>query len=115
MSTPTYAQQWEMPLDRGISYAVKVLRDGGVETYESCESGDGHCFPEPTVRFHGNQSAGLKAVSVAMSSGLPVSDLRRFWRVLDGELEGPSWEITFSPRDRLLVVQAQAEADGLIS
>ena len=107
-----YSQRWE--LDRGICYAVKVLRDGGVETFESCEGGDGHCFPEPVVRFHGNQSAGLMAVSVAMTHGLPVSELRRSWRVVDGELDGPFWELTFGPRERLLMVQTHAEQTGLI-
>jgi hypothetical protein len=102
-----------LALDRGISYAVKVLRDEGIETFESCEGGEGHCFPEPVVRFHGNQYAGLLAVSVALNHGLPVYHLRRAWRIIDGELEGPFWEVTFG-RDRLFEVQAQAEQAGFI-
>ena len=110
-----YSAQWDLPLDQGISYAVKVLRDGGVETFESCEGGDGHAFPVPTVRFHGNQAAGFMAVACAIDRGLPVAELRRFWRVIDGELEGPHWEITFGPRERLLSLQREAEAAGLIA
>lgn len=37
-------------LDPGIAHAVKVLRDSGVETYESCEGGEGHAYPYPCVR-----------------------------------------------------------------
>jgi hypothetical protein len=114
VAVSAYACQWDLPLDRDISYAVKVLRDGGVETFESCEGGPGHAFLQPTIRFHGNQSAGLLAVSVAMAHGLPVDSLRRFWRLMDGELEGPYWELTFY-RDRLRDVQTQAEATGLIA
>jgi hypothetical protein len=108
-----YAKQWGMPLDRGIAYAVKVLRDGGIETFESCEGGAGHAFLEPTVRFHGGTGVGFLAVARALECGLPLAELRRSWRVADGELEGPFWELTF-PRERLLVVQEQAEVAGLI-
>jgi hypothetical protein len=109
-----YAEQWEMPLDRGISYAVKVLRDAGLETYESCDGGAGHAFKEPTVRFHGNQAEGFVAVAQALKNGLPVSDLRRFWMVVDGELDGPYWEMTFGPREALLAMQDKAESGGLL-
>lgn len=110
-----YSRDWDLPLDRGISYAVKVLRDSGVETFESCEGGDGHAFLEPTVRFNGGKAAGFHAVACAMNHGLPVADLRRFWMMVDGELDGPYWEMTFRPRERLLVLQQSAEADGLIT
>ena len=83
-------------LDPGIAQFVKTLQEHGIETYESCEGGKGHSFPEPTIRFSGGPAQGYKAVWAAMTFGpLPVSDLRRFWRVLEGELEGPSWEMTF--------------------
>jgi hypothetical protein len=32
-----------------------------------------------------------------MDSGLPVAELRRVWVVVDGELTGPCWELTFTP------------------
>jgi hypothetical protein len=103
----------EAPLDRGISYAVKVLKDGGIETFESCQGGVGHSFPEPTVRFHGAQGEGYRAVGIALAAGLPVANLRRAWRVLDGELEGPAWEITFKA-PALKIVQRRAEREGLL-
>lgn len=84
-------------LDNGIERAVLILRDGGVETFESCEGGEGHAFLEPTVRFHGHRSEGLRALSVALQAGLQVLELRRVWPVLDGEVTGPCWELTFAP------------------
>jgi hypothetical protein len=82
-------------LDKGIEQAVMVLRAAGIETWESCEGGEGHCFPEPTVRFNGDMQEGLKAISAAITAGLKVYQLRRVWRMNDGELEGPWWDLTF--------------------
>jgi hypothetical protein len=108
---------WEidkhLPLDRFISYAVMRLREGGIETFESCEGGLGHSYPVPAVRFWGNRMMGFRAVSIAADYGLPVDFLRRYWRVEDGDLVGPSWEMTFA-RKRLVRLQLQAERDGLI-
>lgn len=82
-------------LDVGIAAMVDVLMEYGVETYESCEGGKGHSYPEPTVRFHGQPEEGFRAFAAAMERGLPVSALRRIWTVEDGELTGPSWEMVF--------------------
>ena len=85
---------YSTPLDPGIARAVEVLQDAGVETFESCEGGEGHAYLEPTVRFHGERAEGFRALAVAMSCGLPVSELRRIWPVQDGEPTGPWWELT---------------------
>ena len=82
-------------IDPGIRHEVAILRGAGVETFESCQGGEGHCFPEPTVRFHGGHVAGFHAYAAAMQRGLKVSRLRRSWSVIDGELSGPWWEMTF--------------------
>jgi hypothetical protein len=37
-------------LDDGIKLYVATLRSAGIETFESCEGGPGHCYAEPTVR-----------------------------------------------------------------
>jgi len=86
-------------IDVGIREAVAALRDGGVMTFESCQGGQGHAFPVPTVRFHGDRAEGLRALSLAISSGLPVAELRRVWPLIDGEPTGPYWELTFTSRD----------------
>lgn len=112
---PVYCRDLDAdcPLDRWISYAVKVLRDGSVETYESCHGGDGHSFYEPTIRFHGTRADGIRAVALAMSHGLPIRDLRRFWTLTGGEPVGPEWELTFW-KPELVRLQREAERAGLI-
>jgi len=82
-------------IDAGIRTIVDLLRLNGVETFESCEGGPGHCFHEPTVRFFGGRAEGFRAVSLALQNGLQVSALRRYWQIDDGELTGPHWEMTF--------------------
>lgn len=84
-------------IDPGIRRAVEVLYAAGVETFESCEGGPGHPFPEPTVRFHGGQAEGFRALAVALQHGLRVSELRRYYFIQDGEPVGPHWELTFIP------------------
>jgi hypothetical protein len=88
---------YDPPLDRGIASIVAMLVAAGVETFESCEGGDGHAFYEPTVRFHGHRDEGLRVLALALGSGLKVSALRRYWDVIDGEPTGPHWEIVFVP------------------
>src|SRR5690349_7013113 len=80
---------FEPPLDEGIRDIVMVLVANGVETFESCEGGRGHSYPCPTVRFEGATSEGLRALSVALAHGLPVSELRRGWAIRDGLIHGP--------------------------
>src|SRR6202171_2862723 len=67
---------FEPPLDEGIRDIVITLVANGVETFESCEGGRGHSFPEPTVRFEGSSSEGLRELSVALENGLQVSEPR---------------------------------------
>jgi len=86
------------PLDPGIKREVMILASNGVETYESCEGGPGHSYPEPTVRFHGNAGAGWKALQVALNHDLPVFALRRTWSIDDCVPTGPTWEMVFFRR-----------------
>ena len=82
-------------LDPGIAPYVEVLQAAGIETFESCEGGEGHCFPEPTIRFAGQREEGFRALAVALEHGFPVRAIRRYWAVIDGEPSGPDWEIAF--------------------
>jgi hypothetical protein len=87
-------------MDRGIEKAVRLLLANGIETFESCEGGKGHAYPEPTIRFHGTPEAGWRAVGICLAHGLPIAALRRVWDILDAnEPSGPHWEVTF--RDRV--------------
>lgn len=77
---------------------METLNAHGIETYESCEGGNGHSYSEPTVRFTGDRSEGFRALAVALQHNFPVSSLRRAWSVQDGEPVGPHWELTFYVR-----------------
>lgn len=86
-------------LDAGIKRAVMILRQEGIETFESRESGAGHAFTEPTIRFHGTPEAGWRAMGICLAHGLPVLALRRTWYVQEAnEPTGPHWEITLRER-----------------
>ena len=87
-------------VDDGIRDAVRVLLDAGVETIESCQGGADHAFPEPTIRFNGNNVEGFRAFAAAVTRGLRVYSLRRVYAVVEGELSGPWWEIVFRCCDR---------------
>lgn len=83
-------------LDPGVRKYVSTLRESGIETFESCQGGEGHAYKEPTVRFFGERSEGFKALAAAQQNDLPVAELRRVWPINDGEPTGPWWEITFA-------------------
>jgi hypothetical protein len=82
-------------LDPHIRPIVEILASNGVETFESCQGGDGHSFYEPTVRFHGNHAEGFRALAIALQHWLRVCELRRYYSIEDGEPVGPRWEMTF--------------------
>ncbi len=87
---------WLATLDPGIERYVDVLDAAGIETYESCEGGDGHSYAEPAVRFHGERGQGFRALAVALQHGFPVRAVRQVWTVdEDGQPHGPFWEIAF--------------------
>lgn len=89
-------KEYDPPLDPGIQHAVEILNKSGVETYESCEGGEGHAFPVPTILFHGERSEGFRVLALAMQENLSVLSIGRVWRMEDGEPTGPAWEIVFS-------------------
>lgn len=89
-------ETYSSPLDPRIADIVERLRASGIETFESCEGGDGHAYPEPTVRFHGERAEGFRALAVALTFGMRVLELRRVWPINDGEPTGPRWELTFA-------------------
>ena len=99
-------------VDTGIQRAVVLLNMHNLYTCQSCEGRydvDGknpalflneseHCYPEPTIEFEGTPLDGMKAVIILQEHGVKIFDLRRQWRMIDGELTGPLWAITFPHR-----------------
>lgn len=94
--TADYITDEDQQIDAGIRAYVDALRSEGIETFESCEGGQGHAYPVPTIRFHGDRAEGFRALSMAQQKGLPVAALRRTWPINDGEPTGPWWEMTFT-------------------
>ena len=88
--------EYNSQLDKGIKRYVEILAAAGIETYESCEGGESHPFPEPSVRFHGDNTEGFRALAVALQNDLPVLYLRRLWSIENLEPVGPTWEIVFT-------------------
>ena len=86
---------FDPPLDPGIEKAVLVLQEAGIETFESCQGGEGHAYPAPAIRFNGARPEGFKALAAALYAGLNVRRINRTWGILDGEPDGPYWEIVF--------------------
>jgi hypothetical protein len=81
-------------MDAGIRDAVKTLIENGIETFQSCQGGVGHCYPVPTIEFGGGYEAGFRAFAIATTFGLKIVELRRVWSVQRGELVGPHWAMT---------------------
>jgi len=89
-------EDWLASLDPGVRRYVDVLDAGGIETYESCEGGEGHSYAEPAVRFYGQRGEGFRALAIALQHGFPVRCIRRIWTVdEDGHPHGPHWELAF--------------------
>jgi len=84
-----------VPIDPGIVLAVKILKDAGISTIESCEGGDGHAYREPTVKFAGERATGWAAVARLMTFGLPVRCVGQMWTFQEGHPTGPNWHVTF--------------------
>lgn len=98
---PEWAERtFASDLDPGIAVFVHLLLDHDVETYESCQGGEGHhggAGTWPVVRFYGPQHEGFRALAIAQMYGLPVFKLGRVWSIIDGEPTGPNWELVFHP------------------
>ncbi len=88
-------KKFDLPLDTGIERAVLFLINNGIETWESCEGGEGHSYPEPAVRFHGGYSELLRAASLLIGRQFPVKRFSRVHRVIEGELDRMTNEVVF--------------------
>lgn len=83
------------PMDPGIICAVRIFQEGGIETCQSCQGGEGHSYEWPTVDIY---SAPWKALDIANDFGLPVVAISERFGVVDGRPAEHFWRIEFSPR-----------------
>ncbi len=80
-------------LHPGVAPYVGALYAAGIKTYESCEGGAGHSYPESAIRFYGERGEGFRALAVALQHGFPVRAVKRIWTIdRDGHPHGPEWE-----------------------
>ena len=92
---------YESPLDLGIKDYVETLAAAGVETFESCEGGESHTFPVPTIRFHGQR--GEDSVPSPWPYNTPTRCRTCAGCGPSSEPVGPNWELTFYRRATSLV------------
>lgn len=85
----------KIELDPEIKEAVKILNQYGIETFQSCQGSEGHCYHQPTIEFYGDKSEGFKALDIALKHGFNVENIIRYWSIEDGEPVGPQWRMTF--------------------
>jgi hypothetical protein len=52
-------------LDAGIRFGVRVLHAHGIETCQSCQGGEGHCYDRPTIDMvaGADDSEGFRALA----------------------------------------------------
>ena len=80
-------------LDPKISFPVRILHEHGIDTYESCQGGEGHCFKYPVIRFNGDKTEGYKAFDILAKHGFVVHHLQRCWTVTNNEIGAPYWQL----------------------
>lgn len=83
-------------LDPKIAFPVQVLRENGIDTFESCQGGDGHCFKYPSIRFFGDKTEGYKAFDILAKHGFIVCYLQRYWSITNNEIGAPYWQLELS-------------------
>lgn len=73
---------------------VRIFREHGVETCQSCQGGEGHSYRYPSVDI---LNGPWKALDVANDYGIPVIRIGHLWSIRNGEPEETIWRIEFSP------------------
>jgi hypothetical protein len=99
-------------LDPGISRAVNVLRQIGIETLSSCEGRknpgyypkrDGpHHGDWPYIILNGTSADAFMALGAMLKDGFPVRSVEQSWFVYPESSTvpvGPQWRITFWEKD----------------
>lgn len=62
------------PLDEGIKEVVELLRANDINTFTSCEGGEGHAFAMPTIRINPNPSKYMDEEEIEISKILANAD-----------------------------------------
>lgn len=104
LSDEEWAEQFSLePLDPGIVRVVRILKDHGVETCQSCEGpegvqpegqhGVGHSYHYATVDIYGDP---WHALSVANNHGIQVDQISEIFSIRDGRPVEHFWRVQFN-------------------
>ena len=80
-------------IDPEIAAALHALADYGIDTFASCQGGEGHASFMPEILFHGDESAGLYAVWLLEAAGFRVWELSRHWDLDHALPRRPWWRV----------------------
>lgn len=88
-------------IDPGIRETVRILREHGVNTCQSCQGGAGHSYSRPTVDFIEGGSIGpWEALHIARNEcPLELRQFRLQWGFHDERISGPTemvWQLVFN-------------------
>lgn len=87
-------------LEPGIAPVVYMLREWGIDTFYSCEGGEGHSCRTPTVLFKGDEHHAFQAIALVNRFGYRVLELQKVWLFSGLELHAmprPTWRLSLCP------------------
>jgi hypothetical protein len=94
------------PLDPGIVRILRIFKEHGIETCQSCEGpkgmqpegrhGAGHCYENPTIDVTYQPWA---ALDIAMQYGVRVDQISEVFRVEGWRPVEHLWRVEFNSRD----------------
>jgi len=90
--------EWYATLDPGIRFAVKVLHAAGLETCQSCQGGDGHCYDRPSIDMVAgpDDAGGFAALAALAGYRLPVTQVSIVWNIQNHLPYEKLWRIEFN-------------------
>jgi hypothetical protein len=105
-------------IDPEIAPALHALADYGIDTFASCQGGEGHASFMPEILFYGDENAGLYAVWLLEAAGFRVWELSRHWDLDHSLPRQPWWRVAMrslkpmGPRRGTAKVKSGAEGEG---
>ena len=106
MASEQRVRDGEITVEMGKSYPsldemVEVFKTYGVRVWYYVEGENDNSEATHLIRFWGGDSAGMKAVSIAINHGFQIEYLKRAWYFWDNNrLQGNgSWEMTVFVND----------------
>lgn len=80
-------------IDPDVAAALHALADYEIDTFSSCQGGEGHACVLPEILFLGDENAGLYAVWLLEAQGFRVWEVSRHWGLDFGQPRTPFWRV----------------------